>query len=326
MGKGDLGSVPGLVTIQGSKVSVNSSAPVESLGGIPFPDRMLVKDNRYFNPYFPARTTTMLSARGCPFTCAFCCRTEAMGAYRPRPVDEFLEESSLLDQMKYGFVSLIDETFTYDRRRAAAIAEGLLNRNTRFRWSSQTRAELVDAEIINLMKRAGCINLSFGVETGSSAVRGRLEKPISDDQFIHAFRLCRDAGITTNAFLMIGNPHETDDDIRRTFDFTVRLHPDYAAFNIATLFPGTKFYQQKLKSGEIDRTIWNRYMKDEEPLPTLSSHLSRAALAAHLRKGYYSFYLRPAYILKKLAQMHSPRRFFYLMRLARTVITDYVYS
>ncbi|MEW6203482.1 MAG: radical SAM protein [bacterium] len=325
-GDGRREMIAGLVTIQDSRVVVNPPAVVESLGEVPFPDRTLVKENRYFNPYFPARTTTLLSARGCPFTCAFCCRSEAMGAYRPRPIEEFLEEASQVDRAGYGFVSLIDETFTYDRARAAAIADGLLKRNIRFRWSAQTRAELVDTEIIRLMKKAGCINVSFGVESGNSRIRSELDKPISDAHFVDAFRICREAGVTTNAFVMIGNPDETEEDINKSIDFVIGLQPDYAAFNIATLFPGTKFYRHAIENGAIDRTIWGRYMRGEEPLPALSAHFSRDALSAFLQKGYSRFYLRPAYIMKKVWQMRSPRQLAYLARIARTVIAEYAFS
>ncbi|MEW5946802.1 MAG: radical SAM protein [bacterium] len=324
---------PGLVTPDNGSVKTSPPAAVESMGAVPFPDRSLVAGNPYFNPYFPSRTTTFLSARGCPFRCAFCSRTGSMGSYRPRPVEDFLREAEAIRRDGYGFVSVIDETFTYDRARAAALAEGLLDaggagaRNRRrapFRWSCQTRADMVDRDVLDALRRAGCVNVSFGVEAGDAAVRRGLDKDISYERLRDAFRLCREAGVTTNAFMMIGNPSETEGDVERGIDFVMSLSPDYAVFNIATLLPGSVLYEEKLAKGTLTRGIWDEYMRGERGLPVLSEALSRETLAAHLRRGFLRFYARPGAILRSLWRMRSPRRLALMMRLARTVILDYI--
>lgn len=322
-GEGGLDAVPGLVRADNGNLLANPTATVESVANAPFPDRSLLRENLYFNPYFPARTTTILSARGCPFKCTFCSRSESMGAYRPLPVEEFLEEAAEIGRRGYGFASLIDETFTHDRDRAAAVAEGLLKGNTRFRWSCQTRADAVDREIIALIKRAGCVNISFGVETGGGEARRNLEKEITNEQCRSALELCREAGISTNAFFIIGGPDDTERDLAETIDFAVALEPDYAVFNIGTLFPGSRFFEQECNSGRASREIWDRYMRGETPLPVLSRALGRDTLAAYLSRGYRRFYLRPRYLARYLPKLRSPRRFAYMLRLAKTVVTDY---
>lgn len=300
---------------------------VADLDALPVPERQLLRNpDAYFNPFFHTRTTTLLSARGCPFHCSFCCRTLSMGDYRPIGIGRVLDEMELLQREGYGFISLIDETFTYDRERAIGLARGMTRRGFDFRWSCQTRADLVDEEALREFRKAGCVNISFGVEAGDQSVRENLDKRISDADVERALEACRKAGITTNAFMIVGAPGETPEQIERGIRRAVELEPDYVVYNIGTLFPGTREYEKRVAAGRIDRTVWDRYARGEAPLPVLSETVSRPELAGFLRRGYSKFYLRPRYILRKIGSVRSARDVMALARRARTVVADYVFS
>ncbi len=300
---------------------------IADLDAIPPADRGFLRNpDVYFNPFVKARTTMLLTARGCPFHCSFCCRTPSMGEYRPVAFERAAAEMARVAADGYGFVSIIDETFTYDRERALRLAREMRRRGFGFRWSCQTRADLVDAELLREFGAAGCINISFGVESGDASAREDMDKKISDAAFEGAFAACRKAGITTNAFIIIGGPDETRETIARSIRRAVELDPDYVVFNIGTLFPGTREYEKRAAAGEIDRTVWDRYLRGESPMPSLSRGLDRSELAGYLRRGYTNFYLRPRYILKKIASVRSARDVLVLARQARTVVTDYVVS
>jgi len=316
------GDTPGLVLPGGGAPAAPSQCDLDAL---PLPARRLLKNpGYYFNPFAGEKTTIMLTARGCPYHCSFCSRNPSMGPYRP------LDESRALDEMQaittggYGFVSIIDETFTFDRDRCIRIARGMRRRGIDFLWSCQTRADLADRELISELAAAGCINISFGLEAGDEDVRDGLDKHITDEDFEAAFDACRRAGVSTNAFLIIGSPGETAEQVGRSISRAIRLRPDYAVYNIGTLFPGTREYTSRLDAGEIDRGIWDRYMNGIEPLPVLSRTLGRSELAALLRRGYSRFYLRPGYVIQKLSRIRSMRDVSVLARQARTVVRDYV--
>jgi anaerobic magnesium-protoporphyrin IX monomethyl ester cyclase len=321
-GEGSVDDIPGIVVPRENGVKANPPE-ISAADNLPEPDRSLVPRDAYFNPFMPARTTIALSARGCPHRCAFCCRSGAMGAYRPRAVDAVLDELARIDTQGYGFVSIIDETFLHDAERAAAIAEGMLRTGIRFRWSCQTRADTADAETLQLLARAGCINISFGVETGSQARREAVGKPVDDDAFRRAFSNARRAGLTSNAFVMLGHPGETREDIRRSIEFVVELDPDYATFNLATLFPGTEEFAERQARGQSDRELWLRVMRGE-PMPLLSDTLDRAELALLLRKAHARFYLRPGYVARQAIASGGGRRLWHMARRAGTVVADYV--
>lgn len=297
------------------------------LDSIPFPARHALKNpDAYFNPFVGSRTTTLLTARGCPYHCSFCSRNASMGAYRPLDPGRVIEEMALVSDQGYGFVSILDETFTFDRARVMELAGEMTKRNFGFLWSCQTRADHVDEELMRALRAAGCINISFGVEAGDPDVRDGLDKRIQDDAFDRAFRACHATGVTINAFVIIGSPDETRRQIEHSIARAVELEPDYAVYNIGTLFPGTKEYDARVARGECSREIWDSYMRGGEPLRVLSRTMDRAELAGLLRMGYSKFYMRPAYMLKRLLRIRSLLDISVLARQARTVITDYVVS
>ncbi|MFA6448499.1 MAG: radical SAM protein [bacterium] len=297
------------------------------LNAIPSADRKFLRNpDAYFNPFIKTRTTMLITARGCAFHCSFCCRTPSMGEYRPIDEEKVFAEMEQVSRGGHGFVSIIDETFTYDRERALRLAREMKRRGFGFKWSCQTRADLIDAELLREFSAAGCVNISFGVESGDPDAREEMDKKIPDAAFERAFAGCRDAGISTNAFIIIGGPDETPETIERSIRRAIELEPDYVVYNVGTLFPGTREYEQRIAAGEVDRTIWDRYLRGETQMPALSRRLGREELAEYLRSGYTRFYMRPRYILKKLGSVRSARDIFVLARQARTVIADYVVS
>ncbi len=306
----------------------DAAAPTPAMAdleSIPLPSRSLLRNpGAYFNPFINTRTTTLLSARGCPFQCSFCCRTLSMGAHRPASVERAMAEIELAAREGYGFVSVIDETFTFNRERAIEIARGIKRLGAGLKWSCQTRADLLDEESAIEFRRAGCVNVSFGVEFGDERARLAADKPVSDAALDRAFAACRAAGLTINAFLMIGGPDESREDIERTIECAIKLSPDFAVFNIGSLFPGAREYERRLAAGEIDRSVWDDMATGARDMPLLSRRLERPELAELLRRGYSKFYLRPGYIIKKAFSIRSAREAYSLLKQARTVVADYV--
>lgn len=317
------GEQDGLVVVKEKRIFEKPAAV--DLAKLPFPARDLLQNpDAYFNPFVKAMTSMALTARGCPFRCSFCCRTQSMGDYRPLPVGRVLQDLSCVQENGAGFVSIIDETFTFDRARALEIVRGMKKAGIKFRWSCQTRADLVDEELLREMRSAGCINMSFGLEAGEEMLRGRLDKSISDEAFENAFRLCRKCGIGVNAFVIIGSPIETREQVEDSIRRVIRLKPDYAVFNIGTLFPGTSEYSRRAESGEVGRDIWDWYMKGEIQLPVLSRTMEREELVGLLKKAYSKFYLRPGFIAGRILGIRSLGDMVVLARQAKTVLSDYV--
>jgi len=101
------------------------------------------------------------------------------------------------------------------------------------------------------MKEAGCAHVSVGIESGSERILESIKKGESPAQMEEAFRLFRKYGISTNAFIMIGFPGETSDDVKKTLTLAKRCRPDNLVLSILTPYPGTEIYEQAVEEGRI---------------------------------------------------------------------------
>jgi len=150
------------------------------------------------------------------------------------------------------------------------------------------------------MKRAGCRLIHFGVETGAERHVKALRKGLKLQQIREQHTLVQRCGLETAMFFLIGHPGETTDDQLATIAFACELNPDYASFNIASPYPGTKFHEL---AGAFD-----------EPFPAFDHHSHDiAALDGMRRRALTRFYLRPAYVMSRL----RPRRLGSALRGAR---------
>jgi radical SAM superfamily enzyme YgiQ (UPF0313 family) len=176
----------------------------------------------------------------------------------------------------------IDLEFTFHREPVVELCEEILRRGWRFRWTCQTRFDQIDEALLRLMKRAGCRLIHFGVETGAERLVTELKKGLSLELIREQHELVKRCGIETALFFLIGHPGESAEEQRATIDFACRLDPDYASFNIASPYPGTRFHEV---AGPF-----------EEPFPAFDrrSH-ELAALDSTRRRALRAFYLRPAY-------------------------------
>jgi radical SAM superfamily enzyme YgiQ (UPF0313 family) len=119
-------------------------------------------------------------------------------------------------------------------------------------WGAQARVDLADEEIIKLMKDSGCLQLDFGVESGSQRVLDEIiNKRITLDQVRKTFTLCKKYGIRIHASFMLGLPTETNQEAQATLKFAQELAPNWYAFAIFTPLPGTVLYEKYYEPGEI---------------------------------------------------------------------------
>lgn len=151
----------------------------------------------------------------------------------------------------YGFraVNFRDDIFTLRRSRIMELCEMMIVSNRKVFWACQTRVDCVDYELLSHMKKAGCVGIYFGVESGSQEIIDKLWKKISKKQVIEAFANCQKLRIATVAFFMLGTPWETEETIRETIDFAKELKSTVSAFLYATPYPGTRLREIFIEKG-----------------------------------------------------------------------------
>lgn len=315
----ELREIRGLVFKSNGKI-INTGMPsfIEDLNILPNPARHLVPYKKYtslLSPYNPI--TTIITSRGCPYTCTFCDRPHLGRRFRARSAENVVEEIIECKKMGIKYFLLYDDTFTVDKKRVIDICNLLIKNNIKTNWEIRTRIDTVNKEMLKKLKKAGCTGIHYGVESGSEKILKVLDKRISLNSAKDIFKETHKAGIKTLAYFMIGSPTETIEDINATFKFAKSLNPDYIHMTILTPFPGTRIYQMALEQGIIKKDVWREFAKnptlDFIP-PVWNEIFSRDELAKILAQGYREFYIRPIYILNKFIQIRTFLQFMKFVR------------
>lgn len=200
------------------------------------------------------RFLPMLSSRGCPFGCSYC----------PYPVGQGLKwryrsPGNVVDEMEhlvrhFGVEHILfrDPMFSAQKKRVVAICEEILRRGLRVHWKCETRIDCLDEHTIEMMAKAGCVGVNFGVEsTDPDVQKGVHRKPITVEEFVDTVALCRKHGIATFAFFVVGLPGDTLETILASIDFATRIRASWIQFTVATPFIGTPMYEWAVEGGYL---------------------------------------------------------------------------
>ncbi len=279
-GETDLSAVPNLIWRGPQGLQENApAAPVQDLDALPSPAQ-------HFDYQHLAVT------RGCPGRCTFCGSPRFWGRrVRAHSTDYMLDQLARLSARGTTHFYLSDDTFTLQPRRVIELCRGILERGLRISWQAIARVNPVHAEMLRWMRKAGCVQISYGVESGSPAIRRRLCKDITEEQILNAFNLTVRHGILARAYFIYGAPGEKDATIAETLDLIRRIRPLAAIFYVMTLFPGTGLYDEYCERSGITDDIWLKRIEDLlyfETDPALSRE-QILAFGSRLRTTYHGW-------------------------------------
>ncbi|CCK79217.1 MULTISPECIES: B12-binding domain-containing radical SAM protein [Desulfobacula] len=203
-------------------------------------------------------------SRGCPGKCTFCGSPKFWGNQdlRFHSPEWFADEIQALVEKGIHHFYISDDTFTMDKQRVIEFCSLIIKKKLAITWNAISRVDYIDADILSAMRKAGCIQLSFGVESGSEKIRKRLGKPIVQDKIITAFSLTASYGILPRAYFIYGSPGETDQTIQESIDLLNAIKPLSAIFYMLVIFPGTHLYQSAVQKGLVNDDLWYRKIED----------------------------------------------------------------
>jgi radical SAM superfamily enzyme YgiQ (UPF0313 family) len=309
---GRAGAVQGIGYKDGDgRITLTEPRPFMDMDALPIPDRgLLPRGVDYFNPVvWNMPYTTMQTSRGCPGRCIFCTAPEFYGREtRFRGAANVMAELREIKALGFKEVFFRDETFTAYRERNREICRALIDEKLGLTWIANGRVDMVDRETMSLMKKAGCHMLKFGVESGSGEMLRAYRKGTTPAQARQAFRDAAAAGLETHAHLVLGGPGESPETLAQTLAFVKELRPTTASFGLLTPFPGTELFRRvEAKHPEIrDGSDSNMTTLHVEGFYAETvSGLSGQVLNRWLLKCYRGFYLRPAYLLRRLSGLRS---------------------
>ena len=278
------------------------------LDAYPVLDRTLIEYERYYDVMGAGGIfTTMVTSRGCPYRCTFC--NTPRHRYRVMSPQRACDEIAACIALGIREIYFVDDTFNITNSRVHELCDEILRRDLKFSWTVRFRVKGVDRPLLEKMKAAGCSRIQLGVEQGTEEGLLRLKKDVTSREIEHAFALCREVGIHTVAYFMIGTPTErTRQDVLDTIDYSVRLRPDFVMYNILTPFPGTTLYDEGVRDGVLDIEPWWQFMRapDESfKAQVWDEHFTRAELRELLNTAYRRFYWRPRFVARNLLQIRN---------------------
>jgi anaerobic magnesium-protoporphyrin IX monomethyl ester cyclase len=255
-------AIDGLAWREGGEVRINPKTTfIEDLDSLPWPARDLVdlgiyaKGNRAHGVYSKeAVTTTIQSSRGCPAKCTFCSSMRFWGQkYRGRSAESVLGE---IEQVRntYGIreFQFEDDNLTMDRKRAKTLFNAMIDRKLDIVWSTPNGVAMwtLDEEMLSLMKRAGCYEVTLAFESGNQEVlRDVIKKPTNLKHAEKVVEAVKKVGLDHNAFFIMGFPGETTEQMKESYELAKRLKLQSAWFFVANPLPGTELYEQCQEKG-----------------------------------------------------------------------------
>ena len=271
--------------------------PPDDLDALPMPERDLLDMAFYANQReelagLAYRTLGIITSRGCPHRCIFCAnstRTTAVRYHHPERVIQEMRE--LVDRYHIESIAFYDEQIAADPSRFRAICEGMIRAGLdRLKWECQIHPRSAKAELLSLMKRAGCVQVAIGFESGSDSVLQTVNKNLTVEENLEAARRVREAGMRLRGCFVIGAPGETPEDIAATERFIRDARVDFASLHFLTPLPGSALFEtyatriadagipwDKFTAGDPDTFICNDAMPPEEQkraFHRLSAHLA----------------------------------------------------
>lgn len=271
----DYSEIPGLVFEDDGRVISRGMGEIMPLEEIPMPnwndfpmDYYLYAGSRapmWSANAGPKRVFTWTLSRGCPMKCNFCA-SGSMPRYKSitRSVSELRE---IVDRFDPDYIAFVDNLFTQNKNYTIELCEAFIASGFRFEFSVASRANLVDPELLQTLRRAGCRAIFYGLECANDNILRFIRKGITTKQMIEAIKITKEAGIYPMVSIMFGQPGETFDDFFNSLRIALMsINPKNPVPNIASVmplltFPGTEIYSYAKQHGYFasDVDYWNKY-------------------------------------------------------------------
>ena len=200
--------------------------------------------------YQLGRVVNIRTALSCPFSCAFCEYPQRAGLYQTIADKQLLSDLTSIDRIKsVQAISFIDDTFNVPRERFKSILNMMIKNNISLKWYSYYRCQFADDETVELMKRAGCIGVILGIESGSQTILNNMNKKVDINMYRKGIQLLNKYGIPMIASFIVGFPGETKDTIQETVDFIESTNPTYYKLWHWYCSPLTPIHRDRSKYG-----------------------------------------------------------------------------
>lgn len=238
---------------------------------------------------------------GCPFPCSFCIMNR-LGGYKFRKTDNVIDELRRIKQLGLKEIFFATQTFGANKDAARELCEIMIREKFNFGWVCFSRVDVATPDFLELMKRAGCHSIIFGVESASDRILAKHNKKYTVRQIMETIDHCRKIDLETSGTFILGLPEEDHATMQETLDLLKKIKLDYAGINVAVPRLGTELRDQALAQNLVQADF---QIMDQSgttvAMPT--RHLTVDEVAGYRRKAIRTFYFRPEYIFRRLYKM-----------------------
>lgn len=307
----DKSKVRSLVWRLGDTVMVNPRRDFyKDLDDFPFPAFDLVGD-KLFSHYRLSvfgtkkfRSIGLVTSRGCSGLCSFCDLGVVGRGYRIMTAPYLISHLKELNE-RYQVDDLLfyDDMFTGNKKRLVDFCNAMIEAGVPFTWSCCSRVDFVSyLDILELMKKAGCWCIEFGVESGCQRILDSMRKNVTKEKIYHVIDMATKAGIVTKANFILGHLGETHDSIEETISFAKSLNVSYVQHTHLVPLPGSEIYETANKYGTFDSS-WKRM--NTLQINFIPRGFTREDLVYYSKKFWRSFYLQPHVIFRELNKIKT---------------------
>jgi radical SAM superfamily enzyme YgiQ (UPF0313 family) len=254
--KRSLHGIKGIAFRDGDKMFINERRPlIEDIDTIPFPAYELFPVDYYKlkrSPHTSNNDFTMdvLSGRGCNFKCNFCYRMDP--GIRPRSNESIIEEIRLLKQ-NYNITYIIfqDELLMSSMERTVSLSEDFIKNKLNIKWNCQGRLNYAKPELLNLMKKAGCVFINYGIEAMDDIVLKNMNKALTTKQIVKGIEATLKSGISPGFNIIFGNIGENKETLNKGVEFLLKYDDcsQLRTIRPVTPYPGSPLYYYAIEKG-----------------------------------------------------------------------------
>jgi len=295
--------------IEGAKTKTKHNEArerIKNINELPMPAYEQLRLNKYrpvLGSYKSLPATNMVTSRGCPGKCRFCCRT--MGHFTTLLSAEkiYHEIVYLIKHHNIKQINFYDDTFTLKKARIHKLCDLLIDNKIKLDWTCFSRVDTVDEPLLKKMKKAGCYQIMYGVENFDPKIIQEINKNISVTQVENVIKLTKKHKIECRISLLIGNPGDTKLTIKNNLKMAKKLNPDILVVNITTPFPGTYFFQWATLENRILTKDWSQYNGKQAVMKI--DGLTTTEIYTLYHHMYFHFYFRFRYIFTRFTSIRN---------------------
>lgn len=268
-----LGDIDGLIYRKNGKIVVNNvRSNINNLDSLPFPQR-----TNFYPGIQKLETHYVITSRGCPNNCSFCASPVIWKRkVRFRGIENVIAELMSLKEQGFRYIQFQDDTFTFNKKRLLGLLDRMIEERLNLSWVCDTRLNFIDAEALERMKKAGCIRVKVGIESGSREILRSINKGITPEMVIEKVKLIKEYGLGITAYLMIGFPRETDQQVEETIELARKIEADYYSLSILAPYYGTSIYDEFIKrsNGKGKKKHWEYFYHQSKDM-ILNANISQ---------------------------------------------------